>query len=221
MDEEQARSETDRRRILIVDDHPVMRVGLKTLIDREPDLQVVGEAGGFEQAKRMVRELEPDVAVIDLSLPDGSGLELIRRLRGKHPDIRLLVCSMYDETLYAGRVLKAGAAGYISKNNASEHVIEAIRRVLADEIYLSTAMTQHMLHGARGVTPTTADDLTDRELEVFVLTGKGVKTSEIAERLHISKKTVDSHRENIKRKLNLSSSAELMRHSVQWVLEHG
>ncbi len=212
---------TDQHRVLIVDDHPVMRIGLRTLINREPGLSVVGEAGGVGEALRLAESLLPDVAVIDLALPDGSGMDLVRRLSARYPATRLLVCSMYEGSLYAGRVLKAGATGFISKDEASGHVVEALQHVLAGEIYLSKAMTQRMLQGIHKGMPATVEDLTDRELEVFLLIGKGLKTSQIAKRLRISVKTVDTHREKIKHKLNLSSAADLVRLAAQWALEHG
>lgn len=211
----------ERHRVLIVDDHPVVRVGFKTLVNREPDLVVCGEAGGVDETLALVRELAPEVVVVDLSLPDGAGLDLIRRLHAHYPEMHLLACSMHDEALWAPRVLKAGARGFIGKQEASHHVVEAIRTVLADDIYLSAAMTQQMLQGAHQAQLGSVEDLTDRELEVFTLIGQGLKTSQIAERLHLSVKTVDSHREKIKRKLNLASGSELARHAAQWTLEHG
>jgi len=211
----------DQHRGLIVDDHPVMRFDLRTLISREAYLVVVGEAGGVSEALRLAETLLPDAAVIDLALPDGSGMDLVRCMRALYPSTKLLVCSMYEGSLYAGRVLKVGATGFISKDEASGHVVEAIRRVLAGEIYLSQGMTQRMLRGMHNYLPATVEGLTDRELEVFLLIGKGLKTFQIAKRLHISVKTVDTHCEKLKHKLNLSSATDSVRLAAQWVLEHG
>jgi DNA-binding NarL/FixJ family response regulator len=206
-------------RILIVDDHPLVRAGLKALIGNERDLCVCAEAAGFADALALADQQVPDLAIVDLSLTEGSGLELVKRLHARRPEIRLLVCSMHDEYLFAERVLKAGARGYIGKQEATDHVVEAIRQVLGGSVYLSPAMTQRMLLGMTGTRPATADDLTDREL--LSLIGKGHGTARIAEQLHLSVKTVENHREKIKRKLNLASGSELTRYAVQWALEQG
>lgn len=214
-----------RWRVLIVDDHPLVRAGIAALIGGEPDLEVCGEAGTFGEALELARGTGPDLAILDLSLAEGSGLELVKRLkRGEH-DIRILVCSLHDESLFAQRALNAGAMGYINKQEATSNVIQAIRRVLSGKIYLSKRMTERLLQGFAGGELVGAmppiRSLTDRELEVFSLIGRGLSTSRIAEQLHLSVKTVEAHREKIKKKLNLDSGSELMRYAVQWTLEQG
>lgn len=208
-------------RILVVDDHPLVRAGLRALIGDEPDLVVCCEAAGVSEALALVDDRRPDVAIVDLSLAEGSGLDLVRRLHARHPDTRLLVCSMHDESLFAARSLKAGAHGYVSKHEATERVVEAVHRVLAGGRYLSAAMTQRLADGDAGRVQTSVDDLSNRELEVFALIGRGVSTAQIAQQLHLSVKTVETHRENIKRKLNLANGSELLRYAAQWTLENG
>jgi DNA-binding NarL/FixJ family response regulator len=214
-----------KRRILIVDDHPLVRAGLTALIQAEPDLEVCGETGTFDGALELFRKRAPDLAIVDLSLAEGSGLELVRRLAAYRSGTRVLVCSMHEESLFAQRVLHAGAQGYISKEEATSHVIEAIRQVLSGRVYLSGRMTERMLVSAAGghrpQGPPDICDLSDRELEVFGLIGRGLSASRIAEELHLSVKTIEAHRGKIKRKLNLSSAGELTRCAVQWVLEQG
>ena len=214
-----------KRRILIVDDHPLVRAGIAALIGSEGDLEVCGETGTFSEALELARLTEPDLTIVDLSLADGSGLELIKRLKGGQPGARLLVCSMHEESLFAQRALKAGAMGYINKQEAISYVIDAIRRVLGGKVYLSQRMTERVLQGLAGGgaahgTPSVRD-LSDRELEVFSLIGQGFATSLIAEQLHLSVKTVEAHREKIKKKLHLNSGSELTRYAVQWTLGQG
>lgn len=209
-----------KSRILIVDDHPLVRAGLRMLIDNEPDLSVCGEAAGSREALELTDNLAPHVIIIDLSLTEGSGLELIKRLHARHPTTRLLVCSMHDESLYAERVMKAGASGYIHKQEATDNVVGAVRRVLSGGSYLSAAMILRTLQTGSGREQASVENLTDRELEVFGLIGQGFATSRIAEQLNLSVKTVESHREKIKKKLNLASGSELARYAVQWTLEH-
>jgi DNA-binding NarL/FixJ family response regulator len=211
------------RSILIVDDHPLLRDGLKMLVSAEPDLNVCGETGSLREAANLVRDLEPNLVLIDLALEDGNGLDLIHRLNGRYPDIRFLICSMRDESLYAERSIAAGAHGFISKSEPSSQILEAIRQVLAGKRYLSAKVVEHIVNGfAHQKQPESGrpiDRLSNRELEVFWLIGQGLSTTEIAERLTISVKTVETHREKIKRKLGLSSAGELMRYAVQWDLE--
>ena len=208
-------------RVLLVDDHPLVRRGLAAVIGGEDDLEVCGEAETVLAAMQMVRTEAPDLVVTDLSLGDGNGLELVKRLRAQDPDLKILVCSMHDERLFAQRALGAGANGYIGKEQATAHVVEAIRHTLSGRTWLSDAMTDLALNGALR---TVAGDngvagLTDRELAVFELIGRGMGPSQIALQIHLSVKTIETHREKIKRKLGLRSGAELTRRAMQWVTE--
>lgn len=210
------------KKIIIVDDHPLVRNGLRQLIEREPDLVVCGEAGGTEQAISMIQHDAPDLAIIDISMPDGNGLQLIPRIHTIDPAILILVSSMHDESLLAARSLKAGAMGYINKAEAAEKVVLAIRSIIDGNIWLSNAMKQQLLpDGGTNISATdnaSLDCLSNRELEVFDLIGRGMRTGEIADKLHLSVKTVETHRANIKTKLNLGSSGELSRRAMQWSL---
>ena len=215
-----------RSRVLIVDDHPAVREALALRIGRQPDLEVCGEAADTSEALRLVAEARPDVAVIDISLKTGNGIDLIRRVRDRDDRVRMLVWSMHSESLYAERALRAGALGYINKDQATDRIVEAIRRVLEGKVYLSEAMVERMLQRAVGAAPeevtrSPVDVLADRELEVFGLIGGGVKTAEIAERLHLSVKTVETYRDRIRQKLNLSDGTRLSHYATQWVLENG
>ncbi len=211
-------------RILLVDDHPLVRRGFAAVLASHPDLVPSGEAGSYDEALALLEAADYDLAVVDLSLDGGSGLELIKQISQRRPEVRVLVCSMHDEILFAERSLRAGARGYLSKEEAPERTVEAIRRVLEGRIYLSPAMTDRILHVAAGdpapVTSTLAR-LSDREIEVFELLGEALSSRQIGERLGLSPKTVETHRENIKQKLGLESGRELLRRAVQWVLEKG
>lgn len=214
-----------RRRVLIVDDHPAVREALAFRINRQVDLEVCGEAADMVEAIHLFAVNQPDVLVVDITLKSGSGLDLIKRLRDRDADVRILVWSMHSESLYARRALQAGALGYVSKDQATDKIVEAIRRVLDGKVWLSDAMTESFLQRAVGANAETvdlspADALSDRELEVFCLIGEEVKTAEIAERLKVSVKTVETYRDRIRTKLNLSSGAELARAATQWVLEN-
>lgn len=217
---------SDYWRILIVDDHPVIRAGIGAVINNEPDMKICAEAAGQQQAWQAIQESPPDLAIIDISLEEGSGFSLIRRIRTANLPVEILVLSMHDESLYAERALRAGARGYISKQEATDHVATAIRKVLAGKIYLSEAMTERLLLGiAQNADHSDGDDspisrLSDRELEVFWLIGEGVGATEIANRLHLSVKTIETHRDRIKKKLGLDSASELNRFAMQWLLEH-
>ena len=211
--------------ILIVDDHPLVRAGLASLISAEPDMEVAGEAATVSAAIDLIDRNKPHLAIVDLSLGDGSGLELIKRISARHSEVRLLVCSMHDEVLFSQRALNAGAMGYINKQEATTDVIKAVRRVLDGKIYLSENMTERVLHGvARGRVDTRSASiasLSDRELEVFNLIGQGLGATRIAEALNLSVKTIESHRDKIKKKLNLKSAIELNRTAMHWVLDQG
>ena len=212
-------------RILIVDDHPLVRHGLAQLIAGEPDLEVCGEAADAGDALRKVKTSRPHLVIVDISLKTGHGVELIKQIRAHDEQIKLLVLSMHDESVYAERVLHAGALGYVNKREAPQTMIRAIRDVLAGKVHLSSQVSDSMLHRMvdRGETleRSAMDCLTDRELEVFELIGDGKTTREIAAALHLGIKTVETHREHIKTKLNLRNAAELTRRAVQWVMEKG
>lgn len=217
------RPATKTVRILLVDDHPVVRQGLRMMIEREGDMQVCGEANGMAEAMKCYFENKPEVVVVDISLHNGSGIELVKELIAHEENLKILVCSMHDESLFADRALHAGAKGYINKEEAMDKLIDAIRRVAAGRVYLSDQMTDRMLCrqvGTGDERPKSAlETLSDRELEVFEQIGHGVTTRQIAEKLHLSPKTVETYRENIKHKLNLANATELTQHAVQWVLE--
>lgn len=207
--------------LLIVDDHPVVRQGLAQLIDRQGDLQVGGEAEDAEAAMALLRRQAFDAAIVDLSLPGVSGIELIKQILVEQPAMPVLVLSMHDEQFYAERALRAGARGYIMKQEAIERVIEAVRRVLRGELYVSRAVADKLLHklvaGDGSTIASPVEQLSDRELEVFQLLGQGYGTRQVAEMLHLSVKTIESYRANIKDKLKLRNAAELVQHAVQWV----
>lgn len=217
-------SKPTKYRILIVDDHPIVRRGLRELVADEPDLEVCGEAEDVSQAIEQLETARPDVVVVDLTLKSGHGLELIQEIRARNDRIKMLVSSMHDETLFAERALRAGAAGYVSKQESPDKIIDAVRQVLRGEIYLSTRMASRLLHRVATGEPLEKhpiQSLSDRELEVFEMVGQGLTTKQIARKLDLSHKTIETHREKIKAKLNLRNSAELSRHATQWVLENG
>ena len=206
-------------RILIVDDHPIVRLGIRQMLAAESDLEVCGEAESAEVARQLIRTAHPDLAIIDLSLAAGTGLDLIRFLRESLPTLPVLVLSMHDEALFAERVLRAGARGYIMKREAITGLVGAIRQVLAGRIYVSEEATQAVLERL-GHELTAPDNplasLTDRELEVFDLIGRGQSTGAIAEQLGVSIKTVETYRSNIKTKLNLKDATDLIRFAATW-----
>jgi len=213
--------ETEKRRVLIVDDHAVLREGLALVINAQPDLLVCGEAANVAGGLQAVTDGRPDIALIDLSLTDGSGLELIKELQVQHPSLPTLVLSLHDEALYAERVLRAGARGYIMKRASTTNLLAAIRKVLGGEIYLSETMASAVVRQALGgrESPTSGDpleQLSDRELEVFQLIGEGHGTREIAQQLGLSMKTVSCYRQNIQTKLQLKGAPELVQRAVHW-----
>lgn len=207
--------------ILLVDDHPLMRKGLALTLDAETDLRVVGQAEDAESALQMVDDLNPDIVIVDISLPGMSGLELIKHLTAVNPDLKTLVVSRHDEVLYAERAIRAGAKGYIMKLVAGDVIVKAVRRILNGGIYVSEEINERLLmgmaSGRSSLSQSPLDLLSDRELEVFESIGRGLATREIAERLHLSVKTVESYRARIKTKLNLQTASEVMQHAVQWV----
>lgn len=215
-----ASSKMAAKRVFIVDDHPMMRSGLAQLIDNEPDLKVAGEAGTAAEALDAILARPPDLVLLDISLPDKNGLELIKDLRALKPGLPVLVISMHDEAIYAERVLRAGGRGYLMKQEGGKKFLQAIRRVLEGRIYLSETMSERILETFSGqATKPTASpvhQLTDREFEVFQLLGQGKATRDIARQLHLSVKTVEVHRANIKKKLGLASAMALVRYAVRW-----
>ncbi|MBX3471738.1 MAG: response regulator transcription factor [Planctomycetes bacterium] len=214
-----------RRRVLLVDDHPIVRQGLAALIDQQPDLQVCGQAESAAEALRLISTTHPDVALVDLSLKGTSGLELLKDLRIRHPELPTIVVTMHAESLYAERVLRAGARGFVAKQEATEKVLTAIHRVLNGELYVSSETTERMLRrvvGGGGSGPATPEELlSDRELQVFQLLGMGRATRQIAKELHLSIKTIETYRANIKKKLNLNDGLELLQHAVRWAQDQG
>lgn len=214
-------SRKSKYRVLLIDDHPILRKGLAELINQEPDLMVCGEAEEAPKAFEAVGSLNPDVAVVDISLKGGNGLELIKNVKARYPDLPLLVLSMHDETLYAERALRAGSLGYIMKEEAIEKVLTAIRHVIAGEIFLSDRMKARLINQLVGGRikqgGSSIDSLSDRELEVFRLIGEGRGTRQIAEELRLSVRTVEAYREYIKDKLNLKNGTELVQHAFQYV----
>lgn len=210
------------KRVLLVDDHPIMRQGLAQLIDNEPDLEVSGETETAAQAMQAIERERPDLVLADISLPGKNGLELIKDIQALHPGLSVLVLSMHDESLYAERVLRAGGRGYIMKQEGGKKLMSAIRQVLNGQIYVSEKMSARILEifsgGHRSENPASPiERLTDREFEVFQLIGQGLGSREIAESLHLSIKTVEVHRGNIKAKLQLKTSTELIRFAVRWI----
>ncbi|MDB6055383.1 MAG: two component transcriptional regulator, LuxR family [Verrucomicrobiales bacterium] len=206
-------------KILIVDDHPIMREGIVQLINHEKDLMICGQYEDAGEAFKGVEDHRPDLAVIDISLKGSSGIELLKNIKCNFPNVLVLMLSMHDESLYAERVLRAGAAGYIMKQEATERILIAIRKVLNGEVYLSERMSTKLMHqlvGGRAASGgSLMERLSDRELEVFGLIGQGKGTRQIAEQLHLSVKTIESHRAHIKEKLNLKNATELVHRAIQ------
>ena len=209
-----------KHRIVIVDDHPIVRQGLAQLIEQEDDLHICGQAEDAHEAIRAIRELNPNLVIVDISLRTSSGIDLIKDIKAQFPALPVLTLSMHDEALYAERALRAGARGYIMKQEAPEEVVTAIRRVLAGTTYVSQGMAAKMVNkivagpGEKNASP--VDRLSDRELEVFRLIGEGYGTREMAEKLYLSVKTIETYRAHIKEKLNLQDANELLRAAIRW-----
>lgn len=210
-------------RIMIVDDHPLVRAGFAQLIGDTPDLKVCCEASDMASALQWLDKITPDLAIIDLSLAGGSGLDLIEHIKARNNKILMLVASMHDESLYAQRVLSAGARGYINKQEAQEKIIKAIRQVLGGKVYLSNKMTERILSSmVKG-----AEDkhgihaLSNRELQVFEMIGQGIAPGKMAKQLNLSIKTIETHQAHIKKKLGLTSTHALTHRAIRWVLEQG
>jgi DNA-binding NarL/FixJ family response regulator len=209
-----------KKTVFVVDDHPIVRQGLTLLINQEADLAVCGEAEEMHSALSAIPAAKPDILIVDISLNGPDGLELLKHIRLTSPRLPVLILSMHDESIYAERALRAGANGYIMKQEATEKVLVALRRILSGEIYVSDRVANNMLqHYVRGADPahhSEISELTDRELEVFRLIGEGHGTRQIAEALHLSVKTVESYQAHIKDKLSLRSARELVQHAVEW-----
>ena len=215
-----------KSRIMIVDDHPVVQMALKGLIDATDDLEVCGQADNAADALTIADQVKPDLYIIDLVLDEGtSGLQLIKRLKAHDEEARFLVVSMREEELFAERALRAGALGYVNKRELTENILEAIQRVLADKVYLSQNMTERLLHGmvaGEGTsTVSMISKLSNRELEVFDMIGQGVSAAQIADKLNLSVKTIETHREKIKKKLGVDSTSELNRIAIKWNIDGG
>jgi len=209
-----------RSKVFLVDDHPIVRQGLALFIDREADLTVCGEADGGFAALKTITDLQPDIVVLDISLNGPDGIDLLKMIRTKAPELPVLILSMYDESTYGERALRAGANGYIMKQEATEKVLTAIRRILSGEVYVSdrlaNRMLQHFINGSSSRQNSSMANLSDRELEVFRLIGGGHGTRQIADELHISVKTVESYQAHIKEKLSLRNARELVQHAIEW-----
>jgi DNA-binding NarL/FixJ family response regulator len=212
-------------RILIVDDHPIVREHLKSLIEQQKDLEVCASVSDAAEAMKAVAAVSPDLAIVDLSLRETHGLDLIKDLVLHHPEVPILVLSMHDELLFADRVLAAGARGYITKQEATSRIMIAIRKVLGGDVYVSDQMAGRILHravdGEEQKPGSSLSQLTDRELQVFQLTGHGLTTREIAKQLHVDVKTVETYRMRIKEKLHLGSATALLQYAVQWTQDSG
>ena len=214
------RTVTVRKRILILDDHPITRYGVTQLINHEPDLLVCGEAASAQQALAAIKSAPPDLVLADITMPGRSGLEFIKDMQAQHPDVDVLVMSMHDENIYAERVLRAGGRGYIMKNEGGEKLLEAIRQVLQGQVYVSKNMSAALLEvfapHRSNVGEATPGALSDREFEVFQLIGEGLSSRQIGQRLSVSIKTIGTHRQHIKQKLNVQTGPELIRQAVRW-----
>jgi DNA-binding NarL/FixJ family response regulator len=212
-----------KKKVLVVDDHPIVRERIAELINKEPDLVVCGEAEDAARALKAVTDHRPDVAIVDISLKDSYGIELVKQLKELYPDMPTLVLSMHDESMYGERALRAGARGYLTKQEASKKVVDAVRRVLRGGIYVSDKLAASLVRRVAGGNHEAGgglvDALTDREREVFQMLGQGLTMREVAERLFVSAKTVEAHREHIKRKLNFKTSSELLRFAIQYALQ--
>jgi DNA-binding NarL/FixJ family response regulator len=214
----------NKSRTIVVEDHPVLRDGFRQLIDSQPDLACVGVADNTSDAKRLVEQYKPDLIVLDLRLKAGDTFDLIKTLRVEHPEVKVLVLSQYDELIFAERTLRAGASGYIMKENATDEVLRAARKVLTGELYFSeriaTAVVQRTLREKPSASRVGVELLSDREMQVFQLLGASYNAREMAEQFHLSRKTIETHCEKIKHKLGLHSAAELRQFARKWAAEN-
>jgi DNA-binding NarL/FixJ family response regulator len=218
-----------RARVLIVDDHPMVRLGLSMNISADPDFEVCGEAGSESEALELLRKISPDLMIVDVSLKEGNGIELIKQIRGRYPRLPILVVSGFKESLYGERALRAGASGYLNKQESQAKLIEALRMILKGGRYVSPELLGRLVGQALDHSETDGERsgdgvmriLSDRELEIFRMIGLGMTSGAIANELHLSRHTIDTHRENIKRKTGAKNAGELSRQAVQWLLENG
>ena len=219
-DKKQAKKIERKTQILLVDDHPVVRDGLTTIINHQRDLNVCGGTDDAHQALKAIGDLKPDVVVADISLKNSDGIELTKSIKAKYPTLPVVVLSVHDESVYAERALRAGARAYLMKEVASENIVNALRTVLKGEIYVSDTVSKKFLHKIAGdktnKTKTSMENLSDREFEIFRFIGEGYKASQIAKKLHLSVKTVETYRGRLKEKLNLDSAAALLQYAIKW-----
>jgi DNA-binding NarL/FixJ family response regulator len=211
------------RRVLIVDHHPLVRLGMRRLLEGEEDLEVCGEAESVRGARTAIEKLSPDAVIMEISLKGGDGFELVRDVRARHPSLPMLILSMHDEAIYAERLLSAGASGYLTKETNSDELLVALRCVLSGGVYATEVVRSSLLRRfvpnspLRSLEPT--DRLSNRELQILRMVGRGISTREIASALTLSKKTVESHRQRIKQKLNLTTAAQLVQYAVRWMID--
>ncbi|MCC6681389.1 MAG: response regulator transcription factor [Phycisphaeraceae bacterium] len=210
-------------RVFLVDDHPIIRQGLTQLLEKDEQYQVVGDAAGASEAIAGIKQNTPDIVIVDLMLSDGGGIELIKDIHASWPEIKILVSSMHNDATYAERAMRAGATGYICKEQPPEQMIDAVNSTLKGRIYLSPDLSntvlKHALQGTEGLQASPIESLSDREMEVFELLGDGLRTRDISERLSLSVKTIETYRDNIKSKLSLNNSAELMHRAIRWKIQ--
>jgi len=216
---------TDHIRVFLVDDHPAIREAVADTIDGTMDMEVCGQASSADESFRMIEQLEPDVAIVDISLNDAHGLDLVQNVRAQHPEVKMIVFSMYDENVYAERAIRAGGSGYLMKSEPTKNVIEAIRSVNRGEVYLSRRMASRILNKVamgRSSEPSFAiDELTDREMAVFQMLGQGYSVKDIQDRLSLSRKTIETYRRRAKEKLGFDTVSELLQYAVQWTYGQG
>lgn len=216
---------TSRIRVFLVDDHPAIREAIRDTIDDTIDMEICGETSSSDEAFRQIEEVDPDVAIIDISLNDAHGLDLVQNIRAQYPEVQTIVFSMYDENVYAERAIRAGAAGYLMKSEPTKNIVEAVRSVHDGEVYLSRRMASRILNKvAMGETsePSFAiDELTDREMAVFQMLGQGYSVQEIQDRLNLSRKTIETYRRRAKEKLGFDTVSELLQYAVQWTYGQG
>lgn len=216
----QTKTGTSTIRVAVIDDHPAVRTGIRETVNDTMGLDVVAESGSVDEAIQLIEDEQPDVVVLDLSLEDGHGFQLLENIQARFPETRVVVFSVYDEKAYARRAMQTGASGYVMKNAPLDELITAIRRVEKDEMYLSTKMVSRILKdvvdGPTDSAHFPIDELTDRELQVFQMLGQGVTLNEIADRLNLARKTVETYRRRAKEKLGFEKASELMAHAIQW-----